>query len=166
MAEACYMAQPTTEQQVLDGIKKLTVQTNKHGQYTHDAILLIQKGIQCVLISQFNPSDPGKGMVKFLDDGDNKLTRVQSTDAIMAGSVLKSASKETSRQTFDNGRQNHPPYLHNTNGGTGGSQLIERHQSIGHWRKGGRCRGNIKTGRQQHHQCHSTNGQWQQPQKH
>jgi hypothetical protein len=47
----------------------------------------IQKGMQRVLISQFNPSDPGKGMVKLLDNGNNILTRVQSTDAITAGSV-------------------------------------------------------------------------------
>jgi len=93
MAEACYTAWATTKQQVLDGINKLTLQTNKHGQYTHDAILLLQKGIQHVLISQFNPSDPGKGMVKLLDDGDNILTRVQSTDAITAESILKSAKK-------------------------------------------------------------------------
>ena len=93
MAEACYMARATTKQQVLDGINKLTLHTNEHGQYTHDAILLIQKGIQRVLVSQFNPSDPGKGMVKILDDGDNILMRVQSTDAIMAKSVLKSAKK-------------------------------------------------------------------------
>ncbi len=32
-------------------------------------------------------------MVKLLDDGDNILTRIQSTDAITAGSVLKSAKK-------------------------------------------------------------------------
>ena len=76
MAEACYTARATTKQQVLNGINKLTLQTNKHGQYTHDAILLIQNGIKHVLISQFNPSDPGKGMVKLLDDGDNILTRV------------------------------------------------------------------------------------------
>jgi hypothetical protein len=91
MAEACYMARATTKQQVLDGIDKLTLQTNEHGQYTHDAILLLQKGIQRVLVSQFNPSDPGKGMAKLLDDGDNILTRIQSTDAITAGSFLKSA---------------------------------------------------------------------------
>jgi hypothetical protein len=91
MAEACYTVWATTKQQVLDGINKLTLQTNKHGQYMHDAILLIQKGIQCVLVSQFNPSDPGKGMVKLLDNGDNILTQVQSTNAIMAGSVLKLA---------------------------------------------------------------------------
>jgi hypothetical protein len=74
MAEACYTARATTKQQVLNGINKLTLQTNKHGQYTHDAILLIQKGIQRVLISQFNPSNPGKGMVKLLNKSDNILT--------------------------------------------------------------------------------------------
>ncbi len=95
MAEACYTARATTKKQVLNGINKLTLHTNEHGQYTHDAILLIQKGIQRVLVSKFNPSDPGKGMVKLLDDGDNILTRVQSTDAITAGSVLK-IGKETS----------------------------------------------------------------------
>ncbi len=72
MTEACYTARATTKQQVLDGINKLTLQTNKHGQYTHDAILLIQ-------------------MVKLLDDGNNILTRVQSTDAITAGFVFKAA---------------------------------------------------------------------------
>jgi len=74
MAEACYTARATTKQQVLEGINKLTLQTNEHGQYTHDAILLIQKDIQRILISQFNPSNPGKGMVKLLDDEDNILT--------------------------------------------------------------------------------------------
>jgi hypothetical protein len=53
MAEACYTAQATTMQQVLDGVNKLTLQTNEHGQYTHDAILLLQKAIWHVLISQF-----------------------------------------------------------------------------------------------------------------
>jgi hypothetical protein len=36
MAEACYTARATTKQQVLDGVNKLTLQTNRHGQYTHD----------------------------------------------------------------------------------------------------------------------------------
>ncbi len=84
MAEACYMARATTKQQVLDSVNKSTLQTNKHGQYMHDAILLFQKGIRSVLISQFNPSDPGKGMEKLLNDGNNLLTLVKSTDAITA----------------------------------------------------------------------------------
>jgi hypothetical protein len=94
MAEACYTARATTKQQVIKGIGKLTLQTNKHGQYMHDAILLLQNGIRCVLISQFNPSNSGKGMAKLLEDGSNLLTIVKSTDAITANSVLKAAKNK------------------------------------------------------------------------
>jgi hypothetical protein len=93
MAEACYTARATTKQQVLNGIKKLTLQTNKNGQYMHDAILLLKKGIRRILQSQFNPSDPGKGMVKLLDTGDHQLTLVKSTKVITAGSVIKKAKQ-------------------------------------------------------------------------
>jgi hypothetical protein len=91
MAEACYMARATTKQQVIKGTGKLTLQTNKHGQYTHNAILLLQKSIRCVLVSQFNPSNLGKGMAKLLKDGSNLLTNVKSTNTITANSVLKAA---------------------------------------------------------------------------
>jgi hypothetical protein len=93
MAEACYTARATTKQQVLDGIEKLTFQTNKNGQYAHDATLLLQKGIRRVLQSQFNPSNPGKGMEKLLNTGDNQLTLVKSTIAITARSVIKKAKQ-------------------------------------------------------------------------
>jgi hypothetical protein len=92
MAEACYMARATTKQQVIEEIGKLTLQTNEHRQYTHDAILLLQKGICCMLVSQFNPSNLGKGMAKLLKDGSNLLTNVKSTNAIMANSVLRAAN--------------------------------------------------------------------------
>ncbi len=91
MAEACYTARATTKQQVIKGIGKLTLQTNKHGQYMHDAILLLQKGICCMLVSQFNPSNLGKGMAKLLEDGSNLLTILKSTNAITANLVLKAA---------------------------------------------------------------------------
>ena len=97
MAEACYTARATTKQQVLDGINKLTLQSNEHKQQMHDAILLFQKDVQRVLVSQFNPSDPVKSMVKLLDDGNNILMQVQSSDAITAGSVLKSAKKRANK---------------------------------------------------------------------
>jgi hypothetical protein len=61
----------------------------------HDANLLLQKGICCVLVSQFNPSNPSKGMAKLLEDGSNLLTNVKSTDAITANSVLKAAKTKT-----------------------------------------------------------------------
>ncbi len=59
----------------------------------HDAILLLQKGIWHILQSQFNPSDPGKGMEMLLDTGDNRLTLVKSTDGITAGSVIEKAKQ-------------------------------------------------------------------------
>ncbi len=74
MAKACYMARATTKQQVLNGVNKLTLQASKHGQLMYNTILLLQKGIWHVLISQFNPSNPGKGMEKLLNDGNNLLT--------------------------------------------------------------------------------------------
>ncbi len=91
MAEACYTARATTKQQVIKGIGKLTLQTNEHGQYMYDAILLLQNGIHCIFVSQFNPSNPGKGMAKLLEDGSNLLTIVKLTNAITANSVLKAA---------------------------------------------------------------------------
>ncbi len=91
MAEACYTARATMKQQVIEGIGKLALQTNEHRQYMHDAISLLQKGIRRVLISQFNPSNPGKGMEKLLKNGTNLLTNVKSTDAITENSVLKAA---------------------------------------------------------------------------
>ena len=114
MAEACYTSRATTKQQVLDGINKLTLQTNEHGQYMHDAILLIQQGIQRVLVSHFYPSDPGKGMVKLLDDGDNIFTRVQSTDAITAGSVLKLAKKRADELAATTGKTVFPTFTTQT----------------------------------------------------
>jgi hypothetical protein len=105
MAEACYTARATTKQQVLDGVNKSTLQTNKHGQYTHDAILLLQKGIWHVLISQFNPSNPGKGMEKLLDDSNNLLTLVKSTDAITASYiVVKEAKNGADKLTASTGK--------------------------------------------------------------
>jgi hypothetical protein len=99
MAEACYSARATTKQQVLDGVNKLTLQTNKHGQYMHDAILLLQKGIRRVLISRFNPSNLGKGMQKLLNNGDNLLTLVKSTDAITGSYILKEAKNRADELT-------------------------------------------------------------------
>jgi hypothetical protein len=104
MAEACNTARAMTKQQVLDGVNKLTLQTNEHGKYTHDAIQLLQKGIRLVLISQFNLSNPGKGMEKLLNDSDNLLTLVNSTDAITASYVIKEAKQRVEALTASTGK--------------------------------------------------------------
>jgi len=130
MAEACYTARATTKQQVLGRINKLTLQTNEHGQYTHNAILLIQKGIQRVLVSQVNPSDPGKGMVKLLNDGDNILTRVQSTDAITAGFVLKPAKKQADDLSTTTGKTVLPTFNTRTEAQEEADRLNVINQSV------------------------------------
>jgi hypothetical protein len=130
MAEACYTARATTKQQVLDKINKLTLQTNEHGQYMHDAILLIQKGIQRVLVSQFNPSDPGTGMVKLLDNGNNILTRVQSTNAIKAGSVLKLAKKRADELLTTTGKTVLPTFTTQMEAQEKANQLNVINQSV------------------------------------
>ena len=139
MAEACYTARATTKQQVLDGINKLTLHASEHGQYTHDAILLIQKGIQRVLISQLNPSDPGKGMVKLLDDGENILTREQSTNRITAKSVVKSVKKQADALSTTTGvtaDTTHPPSPTGSGVGTTTSRPVSRGSISGDWPSG------------------------------
>jgi hypothetical protein len=104
MAEACYTAWVTTKHQVLDSVNKLTLQTNEHGQCTHDAILLLQKGIRGLLISQFNPSNLGKGIEKLLDNGNNLFTLVKSTDAVTASYVVKEAKNRADELTTSTGK--------------------------------------------------------------
>jgi hypothetical protein len=70
----------------------------------HDAILLLQKGIRCVLISQFHPSNPGMGMEKLLEDGNNLLTLVKSTDAITASYIVKEAKNRADKLTASTGK--------------------------------------------------------------
>ena len=53
-------------------------------------------------------------MVKLLDDGNNILTRVQSTDAIMAGFVLKSAKKQADELLATTGKTVLPTFTTQT----------------------------------------------------
>jgi hypothetical protein len=57
-----------------------------------------------VLISQFNPSNPGKGMVKLLNDGNNLLTPAKSTDAITVSYVVKEAKNRADKLTASTGK--------------------------------------------------------------
>ncbi len=61
-----------------------------------------------MLISQFNPGDPGKGMEKLLNDGDNLLTLVMSTDAITARYVNKEAKNRADELTASTSKTVHP----------------------------------------------------------
>ncbi len=57
-----------------------------------------------MLIGQFNPSNPGKGMEKLLNDGNNLLMLVKSTDTITTGSIIKAAKKRADKLTARPGK--------------------------------------------------------------
>jgi hypothetical protein len=123
------MVWATTKQQVLSGINQLTLQTNEHGQYTHDAILLMHTCIWHVLTSQLNPSNLGKGIKKLLGDSDNLLTLVKSAHAITAGSG-KAAKKRADKLTATIGKTVLPPITAQTEAQEEANQLNVNNQLV------------------------------------
>ncbi len=69
-------------------------------------------------------------MVKLLDEGDNILTRVQSTDAIMAGSVLKLAKKRADKLSTMTGKTVLPTFTTRTEAQEEAVQLNVINQSV------------------------------------
>jgi hypothetical protein len=57
-----------------------------------------------VLISQFNTSNPGRGMEKLLDNGNNLLTLVKSTDSITASYIVKEPKNRADELTASTGK--------------------------------------------------------------
>ena len=74
MSEAVYTARATTKELVREAIGKLSLPKNSLGQYDHDDIITLQKGISRVLGTQYNPGAPGQGMKQLLAAGDNANT--------------------------------------------------------------------------------------------
>jgi hypothetical protein len=69
-------------------------------------------------------------MVKLLDDGDNILTRIQSTDAITAGSVLKSAKKRADDLSTTTGKTILPTFTTRTEAQEEADRLNVINQSV------------------------------------
>jgi hypothetical protein len=69
-------------------------------------------------------------LVKLLNDGNNILTRVQSTDAIMAGSVLKSAKKLADKLLTTTSKTVLPSFTTRTEAQEEANQLNVINQSV------------------------------------
>jgi hypothetical protein len=69
-------------------------------------------------------------MVKLLDDGNNILTRVQSTNAIAAGSVLKSAKKRVDKLLTTTGKTVLPTFTTQMEAQEEADQLNVINQSV------------------------------------
>ena len=63
MAEACYSAQASTKAQVVAEIAKLPFKKNDNGQYMHDTIATLARGIERIMKGTYNPCDTGKVLV-------------------------------------------------------------------------------------------------------
>ncbi len=62
MAEACYSAQASTKAKVIAKIAKLLFKKNHNGQYMHDTIATLARGIKRIMKGTYNPCDAGKGI--------------------------------------------------------------------------------------------------------
>ena len=51
-----------TKAQVVAKIAKLSFKKNDNGQYTHNAITTLSRGIERIMKGLYNPCDAGKGM--------------------------------------------------------------------------------------------------------
>ena len=67
MADTCFTAQTATKQSIVTEIGQLSLQRNDSGQYTHAAIMQLEKGIHWALKQQYNPAGGINGMLDLLN---------------------------------------------------------------------------------------------------
>ena len=88
MAKAIYKARAATKELVREATRKLSLPRNSSGKYDHDNIIMLQKGISCVLDIQYNQGMPGQGTKQLLAAGNNALIRVRASDVITIKFIL------------------------------------------------------------------------------
>ena len=94
MSEAIITARNTARELVESRIGELELRKNLAGQYDHDDIMTLKKGIENVLGSQWNALTPGKGVTMLLEKVPNVLTKIKETDVIDTDSILKTSKEE------------------------------------------------------------------------
>ncbi len=104
-------------------------------------------------------------MEKLLNDGNNLLILVKSTDAITASSIIKEAKKRADKLTALTGKTDLPSITAGAEAQEKG-RLTECHQSIGHWRQRRCGQSRHQVSRQQCRKCHPLDGRQQGPQQH
>jgi hypothetical protein len=95
MAEVCSSAQALTKAQVIAKIAKLSFKNNDNGQYTHDAIATLARGIKHIMKGTYNPCDVGKGMSSLLIQN---MYGPKSNKAVTPEAVLKEAKEATAKE--------------------------------------------------------------------
>jgi hypothetical protein len=96
MAEACYSSRASTKAQVVAKIAKLLFKKNDNGQYTHDAIATLARGIKHIMKGTYNPCDAGKGMSGLLIQN---AYGPKSNEAVTPEAVLKEAKLAAAKES-------------------------------------------------------------------
>ena len=94
MTEVVFTERAAARDLVQEAISKIPLPKNSLGQYNHDDIITLQKGISRVFGTQYNPGTPGQGMNQLLDVGDNALTSGKSTGVITLKSIIAVSKAE------------------------------------------------------------------------
>ena len=94
MLEAIITARNTARELVESQIASLELRKNSAGQYDHDDIMTLKKGIENVLGSQWNVLTPGQGVKFLLARTSNLLTAILETDVIDTDTILKKSREE------------------------------------------------------------------------
>ena len=107
MAEACYSARASNKAQVVSKIAKLSFKKNENGQYTHDAIATLARGIELIMKGTCNPCGAGKGMNGLLIPNDYGP---KSNEAVSPKAVLKEAIEAADKETKATGTTTAPAF--------------------------------------------------------
>jgi hypothetical protein len=95
MAEVCFSAQASTKAQVVAKIAKLSFKKNDNGQYTHDAIATLARGIKRIMKGTYNPCDASNGMSGLLIQN---AYGPKSNKAMTLEAVLKEAKEAATKE--------------------------------------------------------------------
>jgi hypothetical protein len=96
MEEVCCSAQALTKAQVVAKIAKLLFKENDNGQYTHDGIATLARGIEPIMKGTYNPYDTGKGMSRLLIQ---HAYGPKSNKAVTPEAVLKEAKETVAKES-------------------------------------------------------------------
>ena len=107
MAEARYSARALTKAQVVAEIAKLLFKKNDNGQYTHDMIATLARGIERIMKGTYNPCDAGKGMSGLLIQN---AYGPKSNKAVTPEAVLKEAKESVDKETKAKGTTAAPTF--------------------------------------------------------
>jgi hypothetical protein len=98
MSEA-YTARPTNKAMAYERVSKLVLEKDDAGQYQHDSATKFCENVKQELAGMFNLLDPTHGMSKLLEEADNPINTIKSSDAFTASDELQNEKKKAEEKT-------------------------------------------------------------------